>query len=100
MSAACGYRSGGVDPTDTEHRWFESVCDPDEFGEEKLYSESGNWWWGRRAYHYSTAFHWSMSQILAGGVETVTPLNSLERYFNIFLFAVTITSNTSISFLH
>eukprot|EP00929_Paragymnodinium_shiwhaense_P079396 TRINITY_DN41327_c0_g1_i1.p1 TRINITY_DN41327_c0_g1~~TRINITY_DN41327_c0_g1_i1.p1 ORF type:complete len:917 (-),score=196.65 TRINITY_DN41327_c0_g1_i1:78-2828(-) len=38
-------------------------------------------------YRYSTSLHWSLSQF-AGGMDEVTPHNTMERWFAIFVFLV------------
>lgn len=48
-----------------------------------------------RLYQYSTSFHFALSQIAANGVEMLSPLNSLERGFNIvcLIFGLFFTSH-------
>eukprot|EP00930_Biecheleria_cincta_P083366 TRINITY_DN7294_c0_g2_i2.p1 TRINITY_DN7294_c0_g2~~TRINITY_DN7294_c0_g2_i2.p1 ORF type:complete len:887 (-),score=97.89 TRINITY_DN7294_c0_g2_i2:197-2782(-) len=59
---------------DTEAVWFDSV----------QYLPAGtDFLHTNRIYQYFTSFHFALSQITANGVEMLSPLNSLERSFNV-----------------
>ncbi|CAK0818019.1 unnamed protein product [Prorocentrum cordatum] len=63
-------------PSDTGERWFDSLQTPG--------AEEGQFQKTNAVYQYFTAFHFSIAQLFAGGLEGVSPLSTLERLFNIF----------------
>lgn len=81
----CSWVALGVyGPSDTGGRWFDTV----EASGSPPFAE-----WG--IYSYFTAFHWSLGQITAAGVEGISPLNTVERLFSIFclVFGLLIVSS-------
>ncbi|CAE8705064.1 unnamed protein product [Polarella glacialis] len=60
-------------PSDTDSRWFDSV----------MMRSGDHFEAAAQGYQYATSFHFALSQITANGVEMLSPLNSIERWFNI-----------------
>eukprot|EP00930_Biecheleria_cincta_P083365 TRINITY_DN7294_c0_g1_i1.p1 TRINITY_DN7294_c0_g1~~TRINITY_DN7294_c0_g1_i1.p1 ORF type:complete len:1209 (-),score=177.78 TRINITY_DN7294_c0_g1_i1:267-3788(-) len=59
---------------DTEAVWFDSV---------QYLPVGTEFRYANRIYQYFTSFHFALSQVTANGVEMLSPLNSVERSFNI-----------------
>merc|ERR1719424_563121 len=76
MLSCAWFAIGRLAPTDTGERWFDSLQTP---GAEEDYFQKTE-----AVYQYFTAFHFSIAQLFAGGLEGVSPLSTLERVFNIF----------------
>ncbi|CAE8613935.1 unnamed protein product [Polarella glacialis] len=64
---------GMTGPSDTDSRWFDSV----------MMRSGDHFEAAAQGYQYATSFHFALSQITANGVEMLSPLNSIERWFNI-----------------
>eukprot|EP00930_Biecheleria_cincta_P021527 TRINITY_DN15937_c0_g1_i1.p1 TRINITY_DN15937_c0_g1~~TRINITY_DN15937_c0_g1_i1.p1 ORF type:complete len:1114 (+),score=190.29 TRINITY_DN15937_c0_g1_i1:122-3463(+) len=62
---------GNVSTGDTGQSWFDTVAFTQGFEHAPV------------TYQYVTSFHFALSQITANGVEMLSPLNSIERGFNI-----------------
>lgn len=83
LFSCCWYYIGRRAHSDTGGRWFDSLDAAWEVPGGTL-DPVGEFEQASDLYRYMTSLHWSMSQLTAGGVEGITPLNSAERQFNIF----------------
>eukprot|EP00421_Protoceratium_reticulatum_P011917 CAMPEP_0168400402 /NCGR_PEP_ID=MMETSP0228-20121227/22580_1 /TAXON_ID=133427 /ORGANISM="Protoceratium reticulatum, Strain CCCM 535 (=CCMP 1889)" /LENGTH=422 /DNA_ID=CAMNT_0008413943 /DNA_START=91 /DNA_END=1356 /DNA_ORIENTATION=+ len=93
----CGfYLLGRAAPSDTGITWLDM---PISSLGDQTYAESGFW------YQYLTALHWSVSQMTPGSMQ-VSPVNSLERQFNIvclifgMIIFTTLVSSLSAKMMH
>ncbi|CAK0888585.1 unnamed protein product, partial [Prorocentrum cordatum] len=83
LFSCCWYYIGRKAHSDTGGRWFDSLDVAGDVPSGTL-DPVGEFERASDLYRYMTSLHWSMSQLTAGGVEGITPLNSAERQFNIF----------------
>jgi len=67
------YAIGSVGPDDTQVRWTNLSISP---GSPVTYATAPFW------YQYFSSYHWSLTQMTPGSMQ-VSPVNSLERLFNI-----------------
>lgn len=96
MISCVWYAIGKSAPSDTGFSWLGVAIAP---ATADTYQDMDFW------YQYSTAFHWSMTQMTPGSMQ-VAPLNTLERQFNIsclicgLLFFSTLVSSLSAKMMH
>lgn len=79
------YAIGKHMPADTQMSWLDSIADSGVVG--MTPGELKSFYDYNSLYQYTTSFHWAMTQMTPGSME-ITPKNSAERFFNIFILAV------------
>jgi len=82
-----------IAPSDTGNSWLDTPVSPlAEVGDNGLNTYDAS----TRLYQYSTSFHFAMSQVVAGSVEGLSPLNTWERFFNIVCLTFGLFFGTSL----
>eukprot|EP00931_Biecheleriopsis_adriatica_P057384 TRINITY_DN34030_c0_g2_i1.p1 TRINITY_DN34030_c0_g2~~TRINITY_DN34030_c0_g2_i1.p1 ORF type:complete len:1158 (+),score=223.77 TRINITY_DN34030_c0_g2_i1:59-3532(+) len=86
-----GIHTQSAESDDIYGAWFDSV---QYLPNGKYFAEAD------RLFQYTTSFHFALTQITANGVENLTPVNSLERWFNIacLVFGVFFSSHVVSTF--